>query len=348
MRWSAGFPDAIDAVAARAPAAHGFLRRGWFAAAAAAYGGAGARTLMVEDGRGPALALPLVAHGARWLRLAQVPGSYWPFRSVPAAQDAQDAVFAAAVAALARRVRVLRIGPVYRHDGAATRLAEAARAAGWAVLDRVTGRSFVFDLAAAQADGAWPRTSTLQQNRRKERRLAEVGACTWEALADDAWPACFDALAAVEAASWVGTGGGDAKFTTSDHRAFWEAATTDPALRAMFCAMVLRVAGRPAAFTFDLSAGGTAYIVANSFDPAFGAYSAGRLTTYRHMADAAARGVAAIDWGSGDTGYKQIAGAMPAGVLVDRLMIAPGWPRMIAPVLRRRWCRDAQGSSSGP
>ena len=345
-RWDDGLSVAIDAAAARTPAAHAFLRRAWFAAAVRAYGGARPRTLVVEDATGPALALPLVAAGPRLLRAAQVPGSYWPFRSFPAAEAADAAVFDAAVAALARRVRVLRIGPVYHHDAAAEGLAQAARAAGWAVLDRVTGHSFVFDLAGAQADGGWPRTSTLQQNRRKERRLAEVGACSWEALGGDDWPACFDALAAVETASWVGATGGDAKFTAAGHRAFWQAAASDPALRAMFRAMLLRVGGRAAAFTFDLSADGVAYIIANSFDPAFGDHSAGRLTTYRHMADAAGRGVAAIDWGSGDTGYKQIAGATPAGVLVDRLMIAPRWARVAGAVLRRRWCGEAEEALS--
>lgn len=338
-RWHAGLPPALDAAAERAPGPHTFLRQAWFDAAVRAYGGAAPRTLVVEDAGGPALALPVVAKGPRLLGLAQVPGSYWPFRSFPAAADSNDAVFAAAARALRTRIRVLRLGPVYRHDAAAARLAAAMRAAGWTVLDRTLGQSFVFDLAAARAEGEWPRTSTMQQNRRKERRLNEVGACSWEALGDDAWPDTYAALGAVEAQSWVTTeaAGADAKFTESGHLAFWRAAARDPALRAMFRAMLLRVEGRPAAFTFDLTAGDVAYIIANSFDPAFGNWSVGRLTTYRHLEDAGTRGVAAVDWGSGDTGYKQIAGADPADVLVDRMMIAPGVGRVVGGLVRRRW-----------
>ena len=130
-----GLTPAIDAVAARGPASHAFLRYGWFAAALAAYGGA-ARTLLIEEDEQPVLALPFTDVGPAWAKLAAVPGSYWPFRSFAVAEDAGAASFDVALATLAQTVNGVRIGPVYDGDPAATPLIEAARARGWAVLDR--------------------------------------------------------------------------------------------------------------------------------------------------------------------------------------------------------------------
>src|SRR3546814_12741428 len=77
-----GLSGLIDTVAAEAVETHRFLRFQWYAAALAAYGGA-ARTIVVEREGDPVIALPMIATGPRWLGMASVPGSYWPFRSFP-------------------------------------------------------------------------------------------------------------------------------------------------------------------------------------------------------------------------------------------------------------------------
>lgn len=64
------------------------------------------------------------------LNVAQVPGSYWPFRSFPLALDADGPALDTALTALARHVRALRIGPVLAGDPAADALAAAARDRG--------------------------------------------------------------------------------------------------------------------------------------------------------------------------------------------------------------------------
>ena len=64
-----GLAGAIDAVAERAKASHRFLRYRWFEAALTAYGGA-ARTIVVERGGMPVLALPMITVGPGWLGAA--------------------------------------------------------------------------------------------------------------------------------------------------------------------------------------------------------------------------------------------------------------------------------------
>lgn len=298
-----GLPRAIDRVAEAAPASHAFLRRQWFAAALHAYGGA-AETWLVEQAGAPIAALPIIGWGPAWLRAASVPGCYWPFRSFPVAEGAApfDAPFDALVTALRARLRALRIGPVYDGDPGVEGLIAAARARGWAVLARDIAQSYLLDIAAESATGAWPRNSTLKKNRFHEKHLASHGVPEWRFLDGAALAAGgFDALAQVEEKSWIAarTDGRDAKFTRTGHGAFWRAAAEDPALAAMFHAALLTIDGAPAAFSFDLDRGALKYAIANSYDPAFAKHSPGKLLYWRNLVEARARGIERVDWGGG-------------------------------------------------
>ena len=336
-----GLATAIDTVATAAPPGHAFLRYGWYAAALAAYGGQARTVLVEEDGR-PTLALPIATVGPAFLGLATVPGCYWPFRSFPLAADAGDATLKAALATLAGTVNGLRIGPVYDDDAAAMPLIAAARASGWAVLDRFVADSWLLDMAALQAEGSWPRGSTLRKNRFHEKHLAAHGNPDWRFLAGADWPAAFDALAAVEQASWIAarTDGSDAKFTATGHGAFWRAAAADPVIAGMLRAALLTIDGRPAAFSFDLDAGDLKYAIANSYDPAYAKHSPGKLLYYRNLVEALGRGIARVDWGAGDSGYKQVIGAERGPAIRDWLLLRPGLPALAGRLARGAWRRS--------
>ncbi|QNE32025.1 GNAT family N-acetyltransferase [Sphingomonas sp. NBWT7] len=333
-----GLSNTIDQVAEAAAPSHAFLRQSWFAAAIAAYGGR-VRTLTVHAEDHPVLALPLISVGPALLGVAAVPGSYWPFRSFPLAPDAGAEVLDAALAALAPRIAALRIGPVYDDDVAVMPLLDAARARGWGVVGRFIASSFLLDMAAARAEGTWPRNSTLRKNRFHEKHLAEHGRLDWRFVSGADWPAAFDDLAAVEWTSWIATrtDGRDAKFTRAGHGAFWRAAAADPVLAAMFRAALLTVDDRPAAFSFDIDAGPLKYAIANSYDPAFAKHSPGKLLYYRNLVDALDRGIARVDWGAGDSGYKRTIGAAEGPAIRDWLLLRPGVPAALAPAIRRLW-----------
>ena len=338
-----GLSPAIDAVASASAPSHRFLRHDWFAAAIVAYGGH-PRTLTVTRDAAPVLALPFSATGPARLGLASVPGSYWPFRSFPVAAGADADVFDAALALLARHVTALRIGPVYDGDPAAAPMIAAARARGWATLDRFVADSFVLDMAAARAVGEWPRGSTLKKNRFHEKHLAAYGALGWRFVTGAQWDdAAFDALGAIERRSWIAqrTDGRDAKFTADGHGAFWRAAA-DPAIAAMMWAAVLDIDGVPAAFSFDINAGDLKYAVANSYDPAFAKHSPGKLLYYRNLARALDDGIARVDWGAGDSGYKRTIGAAEGPAIRDWLLVRPGLPAACARVLGALWRRSGQ------
>ena len=343
-----GLSATIDAVTARAAPERGFLRYGWYAAALAAYGGS-ARTLLVEDDGVPTLALPFVPLGPALLRAGTIPGSYWPFRSFPLSLEASAATLDAALGALAGELNALRIGPVYDGDAAAAPLIEAARAAGWVAIDRFVADSWLLDMAAAAAEGAWPRASTLKKNRFHEKHLAAHGALDWRFLSGEDWPAGFDALAGVEAASWIAerTDGSDAKFTSTGHGAFWRAAAEDPVLAALFRAALLTIDGRPTAFSFDIDAGATKYAIANSYDPAVGKHSPGKLLYYRNLVQAQARRVTLVDWGAGDSGYKQVIGATRGPAIRDWLLLRPGLPAALGRAAALLWRRSGHRERDG-
>ena len=92
----------------------------------------------------------------------------------------------------------------------------------------------------------------------------------------------------------------------------------------MMWAALLRVDGRAAAFSFDLNAGRLKYAIANSFDPAVGKHSPGKLLYYRNLARALEDGVAEVDWGAGDGGYKATIGAVPGPGIRDWLLVTAG------------------------
>jgi CelD/BcsL family acetyltransferase involved in cellulose biosynthesis len=333
-----GLPEAIDAVAAASPDSHRFLRRQWYAAALEAYGGT-ARTIVASVDGVPALALPLVPAGPRAARLASVPGCYWPFRSFPASAMLSDAALGATLDVLGRTVRGLRIGPVYDGDPGAEALVAAARARGWGVVSRPVATSFLLDMAALRTEGQWPRGSTLRKNRFHEKHLASHGALDWRFVAPDGWALAFDMMAEVEKRSWLAerTDGRDAKFTRWGHGAFFRAAARDPAIAGMFHAALLTVDGAPAAFSFDLDAGDLKYAIANSYDPAYAKHSPGKLLYYRNLVEALDRGIARVDWGAGDSGYKRVIGAAEGPAIRDWLLLRPGLAARLAPVVRRMW-----------
>jgi len=313
-----GASAAIDDVAG--DPSHSFLRAAWF--------GGAERTLVVRRGGRPVAALPLVK---RRPLLSEVPGSYWPFRSFPVAEDVRGDEMAALLRAAPA---VWRMGPVREDDPTLLRLAAAAREAGVAMLRRALGTTYVLDLAGREG---WPSGSTLKKNRWFEKKLAEDGALRFETVYGGDG-ALYDALAEVERNSWIArdTDAKDAKFLAPHHRACWERAAADPAIAVRMRVTLMRIGERPAAFVFALEAGETLSIVANSYDERFARHSPGRVLIYRELQRAVEAGFTEVDWGAGDPGYKSAIGAVPGAEIVDCLFVRS---RVVAAALRRVWER---------
>lgn len=341
-----GFPPALDALAEHNLAGHGFLRAAWYRAslsACARTGGADrGRSLLVQragqHGAFPIAAIPTIPFGPALIGARRVAGAYWPLRAALIAPDCDPRELATALALPAAR-RALgplwRLGPARADCPATARLAAAAEAVGWQVLARPAGECWVIDCAAARADG-WPRASTAKRMARIERRLGQLGPVSWSRVRGADWSAAvLDELAAVEAASWIAarTDGRAAKFLHRHQRALWQEVLADPALAAMLCATILKVGGRPVAFSFDLIDGKVQYGIAGTYVQALARYEIGKLANHRALADAITGGIDLLDLGAGDSGYKRDMGARAGYALVDLLMVRPRpAARLIAPL----------------
>jgi CelD/BcsL family acetyltransferase involved in cellulose biosynthesis len=330
-----GLSPALDEAAAAGDPALAFLRAAWFSADC----GPRPETLVARRPDGRILAaLPTFAAKPG---LRAVPGGYWPWRSVPLATDAGDLEIVAFLDhPLTRRLgRAWRMGPQRADDPAGARLARLAEEAGWTPLRRVLGGAWLLDVAKLRASGGWPRGSTLRKNRCFEKHLAREGELGFRFVTGADWTAeVFDLFAGIERRAWVGTrtDGRDSKFLAPRHRRVWEAAAADPLLARMMWGSILTVGGEPAAFGFDLDCGATRYCVANSYDPRFARHSPGRILAYRSFEHLGERGVALLDWGPGDPGYKAMMGAEEGPEVVDWLFVRG---RALAALLRSVWER---------
>lgn len=54
------------------------------------------------------------------------------------------------------------------------------------------------------------------------------------------------------------------------------------------------------------------------------------------------RGIAAVDWSVGDSGYKRVIGAVEGPALLDWLLVRPGWAAMVGRLLSSAWRRSGQ------
>lgn len=327
-----GIASAIDTLSPALAPEHRFLRAAWFGAADE---GCASTLIASRADETPVAALPTVAYGPALVGARTVPGSYWPFRALPIAADATAAELADFLAhpvTLGALGQVWRLGPTYADDPATQLFSRAAAMAGWTVLSRPLGQSFVFDPATG-----WPRASTRRRLANYARQLEQQGAVTIESVRGTGWSAALlDDLGAIEQASWVGraTDGSGAKFLSAQRRAAWQRTLCDPVLAEMLMATVLRVDGRPIAFSFDLLTPPVQYSIASSYDEAFAAYRPGKLVTAHLVGQAKALGIMRIDFGAGDSGYKREMGAEAGSRIVDLLLVRN---RAASSLLQLRW-----------
>lgn len=335
--------DSFDAVTDAVDLRHSFLRAAWYEADTGAPLDA---IVATRAGGAPLAAIPRIHRGRGPLRIAAIPGSYWPYRSFPLAAEARANEVAALLSM--REVRaflgpVWRMGPVFADDPTAALLRDAAPAAGWTILVRPLTTCFDIDLEALRAAGPWPRTSSLAGVRRRERKLADMGAIEYRFASGETWTAADrDAIARIERESPLAAMGEafHPKFADPARRRRWEKAAEDPAIaRMMFCSLLM-VGGAPAAFAFGIEAGGVRHCIANNFSERFARHSPGKVLLYKDFERASERGIGRIGWGAGDAGYKSEMDAAPGPEIVDLLFVRP---RALAPALRRFWCRGPKG-----
>jgi CelD/BcsL family acetyltransferase involved in cellulose biosynthesis len=284
--------------------------------------------------------LPLATMQFGPLKFAAGAGHFLPCRGVALACDPEVlgpacATLADALADVIRPRVGLRLGPVAAHDPMCNSLARALQARGWAVATKVLGTSFVVELPQSVADFNNMCGGILKKANYYERRLRKTGTLEiahHQGLAAEAWTKPLGEMAAIERNSWIPERHGSVVFDTPQAQGFWRRVLADDFLSASFRLWIMYLDGRPISFSCNLDAGKTTYILANLYDVAFKDHSCGSILARHVISGAIADGRKLIDWGQGDSGYKQRWGAKP-GYAVHDLLALP--PRPMARILKR-------------
>ncbi len=337
-----GFPDRLGELAERNGGARSFLRAAWYRAAA----GRNGRTILAMRADGsPVAAIPIARKHRSIASIQSVPGSYWPFRSILLDLESTDGE----LSELFTRPEVRstlgamwRVGPVYRDDPVVSNLKRAVSDAGWTVLTRPLGCTYILPLAALARQGDWPRKSTLRRLKNYGRQLERQGKVAYRQMNGSDWDeAGFQALAQIEAKSWIGsrTDGKGAKFLREEQRDYWRRVTRDPAIAESLSATILTLDDRPIAFTFDLRVDEMQYSIGSSFDEDYAAARPGKMVTYYQLQQAVADGIETVDMGAGDSGYKREMGAVPGTEIIDLLIVRN---RPMAQLVQVKWGAESE------
>lgn len=318
------FPALIDRLAEQADPSHAFLRASWYGAAAK-----GQTLVATRDNGTVVAAIPFSPMGPAVMQISGVPGCYWPFRSALLHADASACELAeilSAPLAFEKLAPAWRMGPALLESATTRLIMEASARAGWTVLVRDLGKTWIFELAEAaeKNGGTWPRKSSRKRLAGYERGLAQLGELSYRYIRGADWsPDILDTLAKVERESWVGqrTDGKGAKFLRAEQRDQWQMALQDPEIANALSAAILYLDDRPVAFSFDLRSGDTQYAIAGSYAEDMAEFRVGKIVTYRQLEAALQDGVRRVDLGTGDSGYKREMGATEGSDMVDLLFV---------------------------
>lgn len=278
--------------------------------------------------RAPGAEIAFARKRAGKLDLWALGGYYWPWRGVAVEPGAGEQALAGLADELTRRPcgPVLRMGPLIDGDTDTQRFVGLLRARGWRGLKQESGQ--VFELALpvspealqAQVSGSlWKNIAYLR------RRLEKQGAVRAERhrLGAEQAAALLQRAALVEQASWVAQQGGEVKLVGAQNQAYWSRLAQQGGGPEVVL-WLLSCGERDIAYSLHLEHGQTMCIVANGYDEAWKASSPGSLLSLDIFQDAIGRGMRLVDWGQGDSGYKQRWGAQPGARMMDLILFRPG------------------------
>lgn len=156
-----------------------------------------------------------------------------------------------------------------------------------------------------------------------ERRLCKAGPVEFLRFKanDPLWSTALDFLSEIESKSWVFSENGDTKFVGAKNKQFWIDSVMHPGVGESVNCWVILFCGNPIAYSLNVDGLGVKYILANGYDEAYKIHSPGTILSHHIFKDACENGFQLIDWGLGDSGYKDRWGAKNNLELVDYFLV---------------------------
>jgi CelD/BcsL family acetyltransferase involved in cellulose biosynthesis len=255
-------------------------------------------------------------------------GYYWPWRGVAVEPGAGTQAVAGLAAEMSKRAcgTMLRMGPLIDGDTDTQDFIAQLRARGWRGLKQEIGQVFELALPASKEALQAQVSASLWKNvaylRRRLDKQGAVNTQRYRLSAEQAAP-LLQRAALVEQASWVALQGKEVKLLGAQNQTYWSQLAQHEGGPEVVL-WLLSCGERDIAFSLHLEHGETMCIVANGYDEAFKASSPGSLLSLDIFQDAIGRGMRLVDWGQGDSGYKERWGARPGAHMMDLILFRPG------------------------
>lgn len=280
-----------------------------------------------EEGR-PVAFLPLAERRERGIRILSLAGFYQPLRTFVCATDHMDDApesIADALDGIRSRWDVLRLDPFDTEPPERAALVAALRRRSFVrMIPR--GRTIVNPIDKPyEAFAAEPSAKRIRSYEKRFLRDPANRIAHYSDVTEGNIPLLLDDLGTIESNSWLAkTGGGTLRFVGHDNREFWtELLSQTLCRRRQFHAWVAYVGSRPAAFRVVLTAGSTAYMIANQYDEAFSELRLGWILSLQHLKQACEEGVRTIDSAPGDLHYKGRLGGIEAEMRYGVYVFSP-------------------------
>lgn len=297
--------------------------------------------------------IPFARQKLSLLSIDSLAGYYWPFRTIHIG-DIQYSIEENAIQVgklLANHPvgNVLRFGPISGQDRGLLTVLRTLDKSGWYSLSKDNGSVFALDLPENISSLREVMSSSLLKNveyclRRLNKNNTPVSVerhVMTESLT------IFDKLEKIELNSWLAKKDSELKFVGSENRNFWLNLNRHKSSDLQSVFWILECNGEPIAFSAHLESNDTIYIIANSFDELWKNHSPGSILTFEVLKDAISRGIKKVDWGQGDSGYKQRWGAYPSSSIIDVMLFRPNLIGKIFAKLAKRalpsWQRGILG-----
>ena len=329
-----------------------FVRPGWFAAWASAFGSRAVSALTARRDDALVGALALVPR-----RGALVSPTNWhtPAYGAVASDDEVAAALAReAVGAAAARLDLSFLDP---GDAFAASVLDASRAAGRRLIARPVLRSPYLRLEGDfEAYEASRPSKVRRENSRRRKRLGEH--CAVEVTFTDGGEDLERLLGegfAVEGSGWKTARGTAIAEDPAAERFYHDVARWAAAAGWLQLGFV-RVGGRAVAFSYSIVLGDTCHVVKVGFDPEFARYAVGKLLTREAICRAYDQGLAVYDFLGGEDRYKlEWTDAIRERIRVQAFGRGPvgtasflAW-RHARPMAKRavQWARERRGAQPG-
>ncbi|MDM8514651.1 GNAT family N-acetyltransferase [Desulfobacterales bacterium HSG16] len=275
--------------------------------------------------------LPLAVQVKFGFKLLALGGYYFPFRSIPIAEDEYESACLMFADMLDRfpKSSGLRLGPVQANDKGVLCLVRMLAEKGWHLFPiKIPYMEFIlhlpdsYDTYKKEILGKkYLKRLRYYTNKMKKHGTFAIKAFT--SRDSENFDEILAILQKIESESWLAAQGGVMKFMGRRNFDFWHRVFNDKNAPQSAKVWILYFNQQPVSFLFTIDSGACRYALAQSYSLSVSAFSTGPILYSQAMEDSIADKISIINLGIGDEHFKRQWGGIPESSQVDWLAFRP-------------------------